>query len=393
MISFMRKSIELLSLLITFFSCGSGNSKVTAKSLPIAGDTVSYEIIGVPHRGVIVIKDTIDLNNRRCTLPEGITLKFKGGVIKNGTLVGNKTKINCEEGIFNRVRILGTWIAPVIKTSCFTDLSYDNALKDVLALSDSSVNNKIYIEEGNYQVTAYKNGDVCISVSSNTQLIINGVIKLTPNNHRNYYIIQATGHKISVSGSGTIIGDKHTHTGKEGEWGMGIYVKDGHQIYISDLKIKDCWGDCIYVGSGSSDVRIEDCLLDHGRRQGISITSAEGVTIRNCTISNVQGTNPEYAIDVEPNKGETVNNVTIEKVRVKQCRGGFLAWGKAKDARIGNIVIKKCVISGVKKLPVSLVKCSSVKVVGCIIKDSNRKNPIHYEEIGSVFINRNRTEW
>ena len=175
MISFMRKSIELLSLLITFFSCGSGNSNVTAKSLPIAVDTVSYEIIGVPNRGVFVIKDTIDLNNRRCTLPEGITLKFKGGVIKNGTLVGNKTKINCEEGIFNRVRILGTWIAPVIKTSCFTDLSYDNALKDVLALSDSSVNNKIYIEEGNYQVTAYKNGDVCISVSSNTQLIINGV--------------------------------------------------------------------------------------------------------------------------------------------------------------------------------------------------------------------------
>jgi len=373
-------------------SCGQARSGVKAQPLPTAIDTVSYVVLGQPKEGNLTIKDTIDLENRKCVLPEEISLNFKGGLVKNGTLVGNNTKLRSSGACFDRVRIMGTWSVPVISTSLFCNLNYDNALKDVVALSNPAVKNKIIIGRGDYQVSAYKNGDVCLPVNSNTELVINGTIRLTPNNFTNYYILQAEGHDIKIKGKGTIIGDKHTHTGKKGEWGMGINLDHAHNVIIKGLNIKECWGDCIYVGSESSDVRIEDCLLDHGRRQGISITSADGVTIKNCSITNVGGTAPEYAIDVEPNKGETVDNVTIEEVKVKDCRGGFLVYGKAPNAHVGKVVINNCCIEGARKIPISIIKCLSARVEKCVTRGFSWREDINMVEVGSAIKKNNRKE-
>ena len=379
-------------LLIFMCSCGQARSGVKAQPLPTAIDTVSYVVLGQPKEGNLTIKDTIDLENRKCVLPEEISLNFKGGLVKNGTLVGNNTKLRSSGACFDRVRIMGTWSVPVISTSLFCNLNYDNALKDVVALSNPAVKNKIIIGRGDYQVSAYKNGDVCLPVNSNTELVINGTIRLTPNNFTNYYILQAEGHDIKIKGKGTIIGDKHTHTGKKGEWGMGINLDHAHNVIIKGLNIKECWGDCIYVGSESSDVRIEDCLLDHGRRQGISITSADGVTIKNCSITNVGGTAPEYAIDVEPNKGETVDNVTIEEVKVKDCRGGFLVYGKAPNAHVGKVVINNCCIEGARKIPISIIKCLSARVEKCVTRGFSWREDINMVEVGSAIKKNNRKE-
>ena len=379
-----------LCLSILFCSCKQGKTQIYAKPLPVAVDTVSNIILGEPKNGVIVLNDSIDLKNRICVLQPGIKLLFKGGVIKNGALQGNGTKLESEKPCFDRVNIWGTWDVPTIKSSLFCDLSYDNALKDVVALSDSTVKNKIIIDKGEYYVTAYKNGDVCIPVYSNTELVMNGTIRLTPNEYTNYYIIQAEGNNIIIKGKGAIVGDKHTHTDKKGEWGMGINLDRAHHVTIKGLTVRDCWGDCIYVGGESSDVMIENCLLDNGRRQGISITSADGVTIKNCTITNVGGTAPEYGIDVEPNKDETVDNVSIRNVKVSDCRGGILAWGGAPNAHIGNLEIRNCTISKTSKLPISIIKCKSAKVENCITMGFSWKKDINVVETGTVVLKNNK---
>lgn len=382
----------IMSLIFLLISCGQAKSEVNAKPLSVAIDTVNYIVLGKPAKGEITIKDTVDLGNRKCSLPAGITLCFKGGLIRNGTLEGNKTRLKSSKACFERVRVLGTWNVPTISSALFRDLSYDNALKDVVALSDSTIKNKIIIEPGDYIVTAYKNGDICIPINGNTDFILKGTIRLTPNDYRNYYIVQAQGKHITIRGNGTIIGDKHTHTGDSGEWGMGINLDHAHHVLIKGLTVKDCWGDCIYVGSESTDVRIEDCLLDHGRRQGISITSAKGVTIKNCTITNVGGTAPEYAIDVEPNKGETVDNVTIEEVKVKDCRGGFLVYGKAPNAHVGKVVINNCCIEGARKIPISIIKCLSARVEKCVTRGFSWREDINMVEVGSAIKKNNRKE-
>ena len=110
---------------------------------------------------------------------------------------------------------------------------------------------------------------------------------------------------------------------------MGVDFFRVENASISGITIKDCWGDCIYVGDESKNVTIDNCILNNGRRQGISITSANGVIVRKCTICDVGGTDPEYAIDIEPNKGKTIDNILIENVTVKNCKGGFMANGSA----------------------------------------------------------------
>lgn len=388
----MLKNLAVICQLILICSCGLGSNIATARSLPVVKDTVSFDVIGDKDFGVVVIKDTIDLKNRLCIIPSGITLSFKGGIIKNGALVGNMTKLKSSQPCFDCVRILGTWNVPIVKSTYFRDLSYDNALKDVVAMANPKVKNTVIIDEGVYHVTAMENSDACIPLCSNTDVILYGKIILTPNAYTNYYIIKIQGDNINLRGNATLEGDKHTHLGKVGEWGMGINIDHSNNVTVSGLTIKDCWGDCIYVGGKSGDVSIEKCSLDHGRRQGISITSAKRVTIKDCSISNVAGTLPEYAIDIEPNKGNNIDKVVIANVTVSNCKGGFCAYGTAKESRIGRIVIKGCYVSSQEKMTIAMEECEDVLIEKNTLIRKNDHRVMACEHIGKIIIKNNKLQ-
>lgn len=348
--------------------------------------------IGTIRNKSIVVSTDVDLHGANINLPKGFTLDVKGGRIKNGTLIGNDTKLLCSEKVFDRVQIKGTWNVPEISTSMFTDLSYDNALKDVLAMAHSKVQNTIVIEKGDYYVTAHKNADVCLTVPSNSTLVINGSIRLLANAFPRYDIVRATGNNINISGNGSIIGDKHTHLNTEGEWGMGMRFHGAKNASINGITIKDCWGDCIYVGGNSKNVLIEKCILDHGRRQGISVTKADSVTIKNCKISNVSGTKPQYAIDIEPNANDTVNHILIENVEVADCVGGFLATKGKKNVEkknIGKVQIRNCKVSAQRGYPIRMKNCDSLSVEDCIINAKNENSAIYTQNTRSVVVRNN----
>lgn len=380
--------VSLISLFLC--SCGYGKANVKAEPLPIAVDTISYRFLGHLKNGVIVIRDTVDLGNKICCIPEKVKLQFKGGVIQNGTVVGNMTRLESPKACFNRVRIKGSWDVPYITSKLFCDLTYDNALKDVVALSDSLVNNKIYIGEGNYQVTAYNNRETCLSIYSNSEVIIDGVITLTPNGHRSYNIIEVVGKNVTIKGKGTIIGDKETHTGDSGEWGMGINILDSENVFVSGLNIKSCWGDCVYIGSNSKKVKVSDCKLDNGRRQGVSITSGDDIMIKNCTITNINGTSPEYAIDIAPNKNETVGNVVIDGCKIFNCRGGITTSGRAEGARLESVILDNCDISYITfHAPLQFRKTNKVYINKCIINIEKTKSVFRFQGVGQALVNNN----
>lgn len=348
--------------------------------------------IGKIRNKSLVVSTDVDLHGSVVNLPKGFTLEIKGSKIKNGTLVGNQTKVLCSGKVFDRVHINGTWNVPEISTSMFVDLSYENALKDVLALANPKVRNTIIIEKGDYIVKANKNKDACLTLTGNTELILNGVIRLLPNEYPRYDIIKANGHNISIRGKGMIVGDKHTHLGHEGEWGMGIRFHGAINASVSGLTIKDCWGDCIYVGGNSKNVQIEKCVLDHGRRQGISVTKADGVTIRDCKISNVSGTKPQYAIDLEPNANDTVDHVLIEKVEVVNCEGGLLATKAKRNTetkKIGDVQIRNCKVSALSNYPICMKSCESLTIENCIINAKNDNSAIYTKNTRSVVVRNN----
>lgn len=254
--------------------------------------------------------------------------------------------------------------------------------------------NTIYVEKGDYLLTANKNKDVCLTLCSNTTLMIEGTIRLTANSYPRYDILCAKGKNIFITGNGSIVGDKKEHTGTEGEWGMGIRIHNAKNVCVEDLTIRNCWGDCVYVGGNSKNVIIRECILDNGRRQGISITKTDSVVVRKCRISNVYGTKPEYAIDLEPNQGDTIGYVLIDSVDINNCVGGILTTKGNKDKRGKNALVKKievriCNIKGAILYPIRIRRCNSVIVEGCTVLSNNSYPSIFAAEIGEVMINNN----
>lgn len=321
-----------------------------------------------------IIKTVVDMKGEDLVLPPNVILKFeKGGCLKNGCVKANDTSIaGYMQDIFDEVKLEGEWNLKYISTDMFKDISQLNSLQNVFALASERVANVVIIEDGKYQVIANRNFEAILSVPSNTEVIINGIITMLPNDFTKYYIMELKGENIQLHGTGEIIGDKHTHIGTKGEWGMGVNLAECRNVEIYDFTIRDCWGDCIYIGSESTDVRINNCILDHGRRQGISITSAGKVLIENCLISNVGGTAPEYAIDIEPNKNDTIESVIIRNVKSVNCKGGFLTWGGAENCLINNVELYDCYVKGATRPDYAFNTSNVVKVVNCT-SDRNYK--------------------
>lgn len=307
---------------------------VTAKSI---SDSKDY-----------VIAKLVDLKGKTLKIPVGKRLFFKEGArLINGVVIGNATSIGGSRNkIFHNVRIMGSWNVPNISTLMFVDIEKDNSLVNVFALTNKNVKNVVTINLGDYWITVSKAWEYSIKVVDNTEIILNGTIRLRPNGFKGCKMLNLSGNNIYLHGKGSIVGDSKSHLGEDGEWGMGVNVSEGNNIRISDITIKNCWGDCIYIGGKTTNVCVKKCILDGSRRQGISITSAGKVYVEDCTIKNIKGTRPEYAIDVEPNENCCVDYVLIKNVKSIDCNGGFMSWHPARNSSIGMIEVLNCSVSG-----------------------------------------------
>lgn len=352
-------------------------------------DLRKYKILPIKSNETFTLESDWDLMGDIYMLPEGVTLNGKGGVFKNGTLIGNHTRIKTKEPLFHKVSIMGEWNVPEITTRMFVNLDYNNSLRDVLALSHPKIMNKVVIEGGKYSVSA-DSFQSALNISSNVELIINGSIHLVPNDYKGCYVLTIQDAKnVTITGMGCIYGDKHTHKGKEGEWGHGICILGSENITIQDINVRDCWGDCIYVGNSSKNVIIKNSKLDHGRRQGISVTSADRVIIEDCVISNVSGTEPQAAIDIEPNHNENIDNIMIRNVQCRNCYGGIEAW-RPEDARIGSLSIEGCsVINSHKRWSIIVRYAEEASVENCIV-DSGKHIAIMAVQVENITIKNNK---
>ena len=254
-------------------------------------------------------------------------------------------------------------------------------------------NGKLIVSAGDYLLRVKKEKGACLIVGDNTELVIDGTLQLAPNSFKSYDMIRVVGSNVKIHGKGSIIGDRSKHTGREGEWGMGIRLHGSSNVTISELTIADCWGDCIYIGGNSRKTQIYNCQLRGSRRQGISITKADGVTISNCKIANISGTNPQYAIDIEPNKRCVVDNVLIKNVIVTGCEGGFRAViGKEEfgNARIGKVEIRNCHVMAKSRQTIFLGGCEQGVVEDCVIEPRKGEKPILLRKVGHVSEKNNK---
>lgn len=254
-------------------------------------------------------------------------------------------------------------------------------------------NGRYVIPAGEHIVRISEEKGAWLTVGDNTELIIDGNIRLEGNDFRACDIILVKGKNVNIHGKGSIVGDRATHKGEEGEWGMGIRLHNASNVTVKGLTVANCWGDCIYIGGKTERVNIANCELTGSRRQGISITNGKDLTVSDCHIADISGTMPQYAIDIEPNIRCVVDNVLIKNVTAKNCEGGFRALiGKKAvgNARIGKVEIRNCTVMAKSRHTIHFVGCENAIVTDCTIETRGREKPILTNHVNKLTEKNNK---
>ncbi len=141
---------------------------------------------------------------------------------------------------------------------------------------------------------------------------------------------------------------------EKAEWRHGIALWDCRDVVIRGFTVAETGGDGLYLGASASgynqNILVEDMRFDANYRQGISVISAENLTIRRCELSNTDGTNPQAGIDFEPNlPGQRVVDCVLEDCVLSGNTGGGLVIYTVKlngDSPPVSITATRCVMSG-----------------------------------------------
>lgn len=232
---------------------------------------------------VYVIHSSFDLKGQAIVIPEGCILSFKGGMIRNGVLVGNNTSIEAAEVATICLSVLfdGTWNVEIGYPEWFGAIGngiVDDrvAVQKAISLCKTIVLNKDYlIHNAPFDYRKYKtisddeldyyldildqknrtpNSSLTpLVVGSNKTLVVAGTLKAySPLGN----LIELRGNNSVITGGGGIIGCGLVNT---------VNVYSG----VPSYKVTNWEAALIYI-KGSNN-RIDNLTIKNPTRQGISI--------------------------------------------------------------------------------------------------------------------------
>lgn len=191
----------------------------------------------------------------------------------------------------------------------------------------------VSIPAGTYKIDANKS----IIPKNGSEIKLDPETKLTviPTKHGSYRVFQVKNVKnVKISG-GSLIGDKHTHLGNTGEWGMGVEIRDSQNVSISNMSIDKMWGDAIYVGTNGKNstynINLNNIRMNENRRQGLTIISVSKLMASNITVANTNGSRPASGIDIEPNNGSMIlKNIILRNINTSRNQGSGIQIGLSR---------------------------------------------------------------
>ncbi|MCK9412543.1 MAG: right-handed parallel beta-helix repeat-containing protein [Prolixibacteraceae bacterium] len=212
-------------------------------------------------------------------------------------------------------------------------------------------NDTVFVSNGTYMI----HPSVHLNLKSNMTLkMANGaVLKAIPVSSDGYAVVNLSNiQNVTIIG-GKVEGERGGHTGAavagDGH-GHGFTILGTDNIMVKDLTVKNCWGDGIYVGKGTvmtKNVTIDNVISDNNRRQGMSVVMVDGMVVKNSVFKNTNGTDPQAGIDLEPNLGNTVNNVKILNCQViDNAHAGIVLWVSSgfTNTYVTNVTIDGCTV-------------------------------------------------
>ena len=177
---------------------------------------------------------------------------------------------------------------------------------------------KVIVPPGRYVVGELTNdiyaaglvlpGNMTLELSDET------IIEMTPNDRHNYCVISVDGHDDITIRGGMIRGDRANHDYSSGanDEGHGVCVwTSANRILIEETELTELTGDgVLIVGSAPADddpaaevpstnITIRNTEIHHNRRNGVAIVGGHNVVIENNHIHHMEGTSPQFGIDIE----------------------------------------------------------------------------------------------
>lgn len=184
---------------------------------------------------------------------------------------------------------------------------------------------------------------------------------------------------LTIEGYGaTFKMNKNEYT--SGEWRHTLSIRSGNNVTVKGLTLRDSGGDGISVsgissGSFSQNITIEDVICTNNRRNGLTITSARDVWVRNSEFNNSNGTNPETGVDLEPN----LDNDRLVNINFINCK---FSGNDSAGFQLGTHAMNSSSIP----IDVSVVDCefsnnsrspnNSKPITEILISQGNESNPV-----------------
>lgn len=233
------------------------------------------------------------------------------------------------------------------------------------AIAATPTGGTVVVPAGNYLLDGSADRAVAVRLKSNMKLELQAGARLLtkPNALPRHYLLwvdQAENVEIyGIPGRDgalpELVGERDRHLGQGGEWGQGVRIQGSSNVTVRNLLIRDFWGDGITVGSFrkpnggprifSKNVTIAGVRCRNNRRQGISIIGALVIQVLDSEFSDTKGTKPEDGIDIEPDKGDEVRQVTIRNCRCLNNNGNGIEIN-GMNGIVDGVTITGCTLSG-----------------------------------------------
>lgn len=261
------------------------------------------------------------------------------------------------ESTFSYMNIRNVPAVDVRKAGAISGDGLDDSAAINKAIASATVSGgAVLIPAGSWHVDGSGGQGSGIALSSNVRLIIDpaATVTMLPSSSGGNNIIKvANCRNVEIIG-GNLIGDAGSHVGGvasgSGCFGIGIYNSD--RVVVRDVSVASTSSDGVYVGydpstgtGTSTSILIENCSISLCGRNGIGVTSADGIVIQNSKLENNGLVSPRAQIDIEPDAPMSVKNCRISSCVISSGTYGVSVTAQSSGSSISDLIISESVIS------------------------------------------------
>ncbi|MDB5144667.1 MAG: hypothetical protein JWQ66_3380 [Mucilaginibacter sp.] len=191
---------------------------------------------------------------------------------------------------------------------------------DYTSYLQNAINNNSNVTFPNFPILINDKG---LTIPSNRTLtfLASSQLTLKPSANSNYDILKIVNQTNVTINNPVVVGDIETHLNNIGEWGNGIGIYSSNNITINGGTVSNCWGDGIYISTSNTkkpntNINISNSTVKNNRRDGMSITSINGMVLETITASYSLGTSPMCGINFEPGSSlDELQNIVVNNPR------------------------------------------------------------------------------